>query len=330
MLDAKKIVEWALSQVGYEEPHHDNHQKYGAMLDQLPWYLYKDGDKIWIHKVDGFNWCTQFVDSGFISVYTIDYARKTLYRPQYNNYGAVVKYAFNYFKSAGQGFTKAQYDPKPGDVIYFQNSEGLSHTGIVVDVTSSQVTTVEGNSGKNSWFVAKNTYKKTSSYIYGYGHPDYANVGPEPAPTPTPSEYPDTPFEITVLKDKVSGLRTGGWASCDYMGELKAGKYTVKKVNNDFGMIEAWVYLKTDNLVINGQTIDGYTVGEKYRVICSEPLNVRTMASTKGIVVTSLKQGTEIVCKSITHDEEGNTWLRIDAPASGWVCAIYHGEKYIG
>ena len=179
-MNANLVVEYALSQIGTaEDPLGSNEQPYGAMLDQIPWYLYKEGQKEWIHQVNGNDWCTQFVDAAFITKYTIDTARKMLFRPQYNNYGAVVKYAFNYFKNAGRGYRKEDYDPKPGDVIYFQNSEGLSHTGIVVEVTSTQVTTVEGNSGKNCWYVAKHTYKKTDSYIYGYGHPDYSD--PEPA-----------------------------------------------------------------------------------------------------------------------------------------------------
>lgn len=186
MSDVSKLIEFVLSQVGYaENPLGSNHQKYGEMLDNTDWYLYKDGTKIWVHKVNNFNWCTQFVDASFISVFTIDKARKMLYRPQYNNYGAVVKYAFNYFKSAGKGYTKAEHNPKPGDVIYFQNSEGLSHTGVVVSVTDTQVTTVEGNAGKGSNYVVKNTYNKNSSYIYGYGTPGYDD---EPTPQPKPDE----------------------------------------------------------------------------------------------------------------------------------------------
>lgn len=173
-LDRKRVVEFALSQVGYEEdPPGSNKQKYGAMLDQMPWYLYKDGSKEWIHKVNSFDWCTQFVDSCFILTYTIDIARKMLYRPKYNNYGAVVRYAFEYFKSVGKGWKKEDHEPKVGDVIYFQNSKGLSHTGIVVSVGSDTVTTVEGNAGTGNNFVKKNTYKKITSYIYGYGEPGY-------------------------------------------------------------------------------------------------------------------------------------------------------------
>ena len=218
-MDAKRVIEYALSQIGTaENPLGSNKQPYGAMLDELPWYLYKDGDKTWIHKVNGYDWCAQFVDASFITTYTIDTARKMLFRPQYNNYGAVVKYAFNYFKNAGKGFKKEEYDPKPGDVIYFQNSAGLSHTGIVVAVTSTQVTTVEGNSGKNCWYVAKSTYSKTSSYIYGYGHPDYDE---DPDPKEMDGFKVGNTYEVICNEDLM--IRKGPGRSYDKAGELKKG-----------------------------------------------------------------------------------------------------------
>ena len=178
----KRIIEFAMSQVGTcEDPKGSNKQKYGAYLDSTKWYLYRDSSgKEWIHKVNGYDWCTQFVDASFCMTFGIDKARELLYRPVYNNYGAVVKYAYNYFKAAGAGFTKEQYTPQPGDVIYFQNKNGLSHTGIVIDILNGKVRTVEGNTssdGKTSWYVAQKVYDLKSSYIYGYGVPNYSEEG---------------------------------------------------------------------------------------------------------------------------------------------------------
>lgn len=185
MLDQRKrIIEFAMSQVGIcEDPKGSNKQKYGAYLDERPWYLRKNSSgKEYIHKVNGFNWCTSFVDASYIMTFSLQKAREMLYRPVMNDYGSVVKYAFNYFKAAGEGFTKDQYTPQPGDVIYFQNSEGLSHTGIVIDVLNGKVRTVEGNTsseGKTSWYVAQKVYDLKSSYIYGYGVPNYSEEGKE-------------------------------------------------------------------------------------------------------------------------------------------------------
>ena len=238
MLDPKAVIEYALSQVGTaENPLGSNKQPYGAMLDQIPWYLYKEGDRTWIHQVNGHDWCTQFVDASFITIYTIDTARKMLFRPTYNNYGAVVKYAYNYFKSAGKGFPKESYNPQPGDVIYFQNSEGLSHTGIVVAVTASQVTTVEGNSGDNYWYVTKHTYYKNSSYIYGYGHPDYDE--PEPDPKELDGFKVGNTYEV-ICEDPLL-IRKGPGTSFENVGELKKGdKIKCTALRHD-GELNTWL-----------------------------------------------------------------------------------------
>ena len=83
---------------------------------------------------------------------------------------------------------KGRFDknPKVGDQIFFRysGSSGADHTGIVVEVTSSQVKTVEGNSGDQ---VKKNTYSRTYGCIIGYGHPLYDEAdGTTAAPAPVP------------------------------------------------------------------------------------------------------------------------------------------------
>lgn len=235
----KQLVEYAISQVGTaENPLGSNKQKYGEMLDKLPWYLRKDSSgKEYIHKVNGHDWCTQFVDAAFIATFSLDEARKMLYRPVMNDYGSVVKYAFDYFKSKGKGYVKEKHIPEPGDVIYFHNTDGLSHTGIVVDVTDTEVITVEGNAGTNSQYVAKKSYKKTNTYIYGYGVPDY---GAEPKPDPN---YKKGEKYKIVCRDYLN-LRTGPGTFYTICGRVLPGNmvicddvvtdtnYTWLKVNN--------------------------------------------------------------------------------------------------
>ena len=230
------IVEYARSQIGYaENPLGSNYQKYGAMLDELPWYIRKEGGKEYIHKVNGHNWCTQYVDAAYITTFTLDKARKMLCRPSVNDYGSVVKYAFNYFKKAGRGYTKEEHNPQPGDVIYFQNSDGLSHTGIVELVTDTEVTTIEGNAGKGSNYVVRNTYMKNDPYIYGYGAPAYSD-----------SKYPPTPFKaVNTLKGVA--VRSIPYSDGDIIATIKHGAtITVESLegsSGDFAKITGYVYL---------------------------------------------------------------------------------------
>lgn len=215
-MSKQKLIDYAISQIGVsEDPLGSNRQKYGKLIDSTNWYLYKEGTKEWIHKVNGYDWCTQFVDASFITTYGIDQARKMLYRPVYNNYGAGVSYAYNYYKKAGKAFQRGEKKPSAGDVIFFQNSKGISHTGIVIDVTDSSVITIEGNSGQNSMYVAKHTYKLIDSYIYGYGHPDY-DEKPDP-------EYYHRGNVYTVSCTGPLRIRKGASTDTDIIDNLYRG-----------------------------------------------------------------------------------------------------------
>ena len=170
MATYKDLVKCALGEVGTaENPLGTNKQKYGAEIDKTNWYEYKSGSKTWIHKVNGYDWCTQFHDWCFIKTFGIDEARRLLNRPRYNNYGAVVHYAYDYMKAIG----KIASTPEIGCSIYFKNNAGLSHIGIVYDYDDKFVYTVEGNAGTNCWYVAKGKYYRTNTRIVGYDRPLY-------------------------------------------------------------------------------------------------------------------------------------------------------------
>lgn len=170
MAKASKIIEYVLSQVGYEEGN-NNWNKYAEDIDNnYPLWYGSCGKK------QNKDWCSVFVDDAFIQTFGLTEAHRLLNRPD-NNWGAVVKYAYNYLDKIG----RTGKVPKLGATVYFQNSAGLCHTGIVTDFTAETVTTVEGNAGMGSRYVKNNTYNRKSTYIYGYGYPDYEA---EPVPEP--------------------------------------------------------------------------------------------------------------------------------------------------
>ena len=98
-----------------------------------------------------------------------------LFQPSSNNCAAVVSYMAGYFKAAKQYYTSIK-DLATGDIVFFQNSKGLSHVGICVDWSDANktFTTVEGN--KNSK-VSKCTYKysEVGGYVAGFGKPRYTD-----------------------------------------------------------------------------------------------------------------------------------------------------------
>lgn len=173
---ASKVINIALSEAGYLEKAspsqmssktanagHNNWNKYADELDnKYPRFL--NGGK------NGYDWCTCFVIWCFIKSYGEDNAHRLLCAPA-GGLAAGCIYAVEYYKNAGR-FRKS---PHIGDQIFFQDENGdPCHTGIVYRVEDGMVYTVEGNSyGAEGEGVNKKSYYIDSSYIYGYGHPDF-------------------------------------------------------------------------------------------------------------------------------------------------------------
>lgn len=136
------------------------------------------------YKHTGYNlqaqpWCAMYVSECFVQAFGLETAKKLLG-------GALYHYCptgVNQFKAAGR-WSKV---PEPGAVLFFTNGTRAYHTGIVTEVTSSRVKTIEGNTSgasgvvENGGGVCAKSYDKTYSRILGYGLPDWSLVkAPEP------------------------------------------------------------------------------------------------------------------------------------------------------
>lgn len=181
MYDKQKVIDWALAQVGYHELP-GNHNKYSQYLDSIPGF--------YAGKKDGFAWCDCFVDAGFCQCYGVVGAKELLCQPD-NSLGAGCLYSANYFKQHGRFH---EHNPQTGDQIFFTYREGeVSHTGLVVDVTSYSVVTVEGNT---SDMVAKRSYPLSDARIFGYGRPDWGAEAKED----------DATADVPAQKSTIGGL----------------------------------------------------------------------------------------------------------------------------
>lgn len=96
-----------------------------------------------------------------------------LCQPSENNCAAVVKYMADYFKQKGLYFTSSQ-DLCKGDIVFFQNSSGLSHVGFCVDWYDSTFDTVEGNKD-NKVSRCNYRYSQVGDYVAGFAHPRYCD-----------------------------------------------------------------------------------------------------------------------------------------------------------
>ena len=96
-----------------------------------------------------------------------------LCQPSSNNCAAVVSYMASYFKQKGLYFTSSK-DLCKGDIVFFQNSSGLSHVGICVDWYDSSFDTVEGNKD-NQVKRCNYRYSQVGGYVAGFAHPRYCD-----------------------------------------------------------------------------------------------------------------------------------------------------------
>ncbi len=138
------FIEFAKSQIGKKEEGY-NHTIYNE------WY----GD-----GYDPAEWCDIFVSyCAYISGCS-DVIGKFAYVP----------YHVDFFKERGEFEYRGKRNPEPGCIIFFGDAD---HVGIVVEVKNGYVYTVEGNAGFNTDSVVNNVYQLSSTYIMGYGFPDW-------------------------------------------------------------------------------------------------------------------------------------------------------------
>lgn len=123
-------------------------------------------------------WCDVFVDWCFLKTFGYDMAIKLLCTKERSSGAGCIESA-RYYRNKKQFYR----DPKVGDQIFFGGSNGYeTHTGIVVAVSGTRVTTIEGNTNAgsavipNGGGVYEKSYPLDHYYIVGYGRPDYTLV----------------------------------------------------------------------------------------------------------------------------------------------------------
>lgn len=171
MTPAERVAATAKSQVGYTAAA-GKRNKYAKALDALR-FVY-NGPK------DGFDWCDVFADWCYVTTFGAETALAMIAQPK-GGAGAGCPYSAGYYRAAGQWSSV----PSVGAQIFFGSGKGHeTHTGIVVGVTPSAVTTVEGNTGGGAGGVNTRHYARASANIVGYGVPKWSLVG---GSTPTES-----------------------------------------------------------------------------------------------------------------------------------------------
>ncbi len=185
-----KLVDCAMSQVGYLEKRSNTQlDDKTANAGSANWNRYaRDIDSKYPNfyngKKNGYSWCDIFVDWCFIECFGYEKALKMLYQPTKST-GAGCQYSANYYRAHNAFYRQ----PQVGDQVFFGDYGNEGHTGIVIDVAGSVVTTVEGNTSggygidSNGDGVYIKRYNINTQYIPGFGRPNWevasSNVGNE-------------------------------------------------------------------------------------------------------------------------------------------------------
>lgn len=189
---AKWGCDYAESQIGYTEGY-NNWNKFADLLDSINYY---EG----CGKKQNLPWCCAFVNATIYNACTTDTDPKwTAYYVMYQNIpntSNVVSYMANFFKNNDAYFTDTQ-DLQRGDIVFFQNDDGLCHVGICVDWDDDGFYTVEGNKG-DSVQKCYYGYGEVGGYVAGFGRPRYDAWEPDEEPDPKPVDETVT-VELPVL-----------------------------------------------------------------------------------------------------------------------------------
>lgn len=187
----KKLLQTAENEIGYLE------KKSNAQLDHKTanagsgnWTKYgRDLVKeIGAPYANGAAWCDMFVDWCFLKTFGKEKAKALL-----GGWSAYTPTSAQYYKNMKQWHTSG---PQPGDQIFFQNATRIHHTGIVYQVDSAKVYTIEGNTSgyreviENGGAVCRKSYLLSDGRIAGYGRPVYDTIAKNPAGAPSPVPHP--------------------------------------------------------------------------------------------------------------------------------------------
>ena len=217
-------------------------------------------------------WCAMFASEVFVQAFGLEAARKLLC-------GALYHYCptgVNQFKAVGRWYTS----PEPGDVIFFTNGTRAYHTGIVTEVTSTKVKTIEGNTSgasgviENGGGVCQKSYSLSYERIMGYGRPDWGIVNVKEKKSGWKEEDGGLRFYngdtgLCVRNNWHEDKEKNLWYWFDGAGMMKTN--TWYKYNGD------WYYLGPDGAMCTSQLVENsgkiYAVDKDGKMI-TEPVTL--------------------------------------------------------
>lgn len=276
-------------------------------------------------------WCDAFVDWCFQKAYGVSNA-KGLLGGNFNDYTVA---SAQLYKNKKAWYTS---NPKVGDQIFFKNSSRICHTGLVVKVTSTTVTTIEGNTSSASGVVAnggcvrKKTYSLSYSGIAGYGRPAYAKFYAKKATSnssSTPSLNKTIKWNGVVNSDALNVRTDAGKenAKCSFSPLKKGvtvGVCDSKKASDG----STWYYIKYNGKYgfVHSSYIKKKTSTKVVKYKTTSNLNLRSVAGVinKDNVLCVIPKGEIVTYKNKYKTIDGVKWYYVTYDGkTGYVSSKY-------
>ena len=311
MSEITKLINIAKAEIGYLEKASNknldsktanagskNYTKYARDLDAISGFY--NGKK------NGYAWCDVFTDWCFVKAFGVDRAKELLLQPN-KSLGAGCTYSAGYYKNKKQWYT----EPKIGDQIFFTENDGKTyhHTGIVYDVDSKYVYTIEGNTSSaegvvaNGGCVRAKKYLLTYKKIGGYGRPKYKE---EIATVEVQIKY--------VYNCESLNVRKGPGTNYKIVDTLNHG--TMVKV---YEINDSWARIGENKWCSNKYLSNSKPVSYKTKSVYNcKSLNVRNKPSILGKKIGTLKKGTKVK----VYSTSGN-WSKISQTENKYCSSKY-------
>ena len=233
-------------------------------------------------------WCDCFVDWCMQVAYGISNAKKLLA----GNFDDYTVYSANLYKNKGAWHTGK--DVLVGDQIFFKNSKGICHTGLVVDASDSAIKTIEGNVDNE---VGYHTYKIGAPSVAGYGRPLYDSNKIK--------SHNTTSADVYVVKsgDTLSKIAADNHTTVAQLAYAN-GITNPNKINVG----------QKIKLTASAPTVKTYTV----RTNSGVPLRLRKTAN--GTIITTMPNGSKVT----SDGTYTNGWLKVTYKGiTGWYSKLY-------
>ena len=270
-------------------------------------------------------WCDSFVDWCMQKAFGAETARKVLC----GDFDDYTVNSADHYKQAGR-WTKTG---KRGYQIFFRNSGGICHTGLVKKVSGGKVYTTEGN---KSNMVKACMYDITDSTIDGYGMPRYdlvtgvvtQNQSQDTAPTLRKGSKGE---DVKSLQKKLNAAGSKLDVDGDFGSKTEAAVKAYQKANGltADGIVGPLTWAKLNAVPAAEQKTEApKTTSEWVGRVTASSLNVRTgpgLEYKNLAAYPTLAKGNLVDVIKNAKAKDGTDWyyIRIAGKNYGYVSAIW-------